>query len=667
VVSNTGASHAFRLIVVLLALLGSASVSVTQSAAFGVRPSGGEDDAGAQSVFYRTPLGQLGVASYNPSASVIPTPAAYGYAGDVVGNPASVIAPSGDRYVYYRKANGQLGAWWISANGAQWHNSAYGEEGSVTGDPSVVRAANGTRYVYYRSSTGQLASWKIPADGPATADGYGHHGTVAGNPVAVITSAGDRFVYYRHSNGQLGSWWLAANDTDWNPIDWGRENNVEGDPAVGLSASGARYVYHRTATGQLGRWWFPATGSEWNYSGYGYEGALRGSPSVAVTPTGDSYVYYRSSTGQLGTWWIGADSGWNNSGYGHNGTVASDPSTVSTETGHRFTWYASSTGQLRFWHTWDANYNEAAVGSTGALTVLADEYGTSWDFGGLNASIDTEAEADEAIRAFLRGSDGDAMKVWNAIAPGDREYADRRLRGRLTNGTLARDAATQTIWFIEGGERRLVPSREIAVAVGINVESVVRSVTGALAGIPRGSDVAPAPAPTPAEQAVVAQAIAAGDTAVEALIAPGGAASTQAGVARALLARSTSRQDTGSDNGAQAGGTNCAGGRWQRSGNRVLGVWLFYGEVRTSGWCYKNGKFTSYGKNTTHSVASGPYCWNGPAAIIDEWLDYPTKRTIGMDRQIGIGKGGVCIGHPRVVRPRININANGTSRGYAAD
>lgn len=276
---------------------------------------------GDKHVFYRTLAGQLAEWRWDGTSW---RNIGWGTQGIVAGNPSAVMTDSGVIEVYHRKAgDNQLRRWRIFEGG---HNEAvYDDAGALPGDPVAIATGGERVEVFAATSIGQLGRWTI--DG-ASDDytSYGYQGDLAAATPAVVESQeGVLDVVFRSGTGQLGRWTIFA--AGHNPNLYGTNGSVTGNPSIVATADGILDVVHRTGTGTLGRW--TLFGSSNNPNGYGTNGSVVGSPSAVATGGGAFESFHRTDDGKLGRWWIGGgERQWNPSTWGDAGSVAGDPTVI---------------------------------------------------------------------------------------------------------------------------------------------------------------------------------------------------------------------------------------------------------------------------------------------------------------------------------------------------
>ncbi len=125
-------------------------------------------------------------------------------------SPMAVRNPTtGEQWVYYQGANGQLFQWIATS---KWLDNELGsgEAAAPGSSPMAVRnEANGEQWVYYQGANGQIWQWvdngskwlnlELGNGGEAAAPGS--------SPMAVRNpTTGEQWVYYQGANGQIWQW-----------------------------------------------------------------------------------------------------------------------------------------------------------------------------------------------------------------------------------------------------------------------------------------------------------------------------------------------------------------------------------------------------------------------------------------------------------------------------
>jgi hypothetical protein len=216
-------------------------------------------DGTSQWIYYTGSDGQMYTWSY--SGGWTNAALATGQAA-AAGKPAVVIstaAPAHERWVYYVGTNGYLYVEYYNSLSGGWTDYSLGQLGpsqanepvmSGTSAAAIRDSSTGDQWIYYVGADGQVWAW---AWAPSSGWWNGRLGngvaavSPATSPTAVRESSGGQHVYYVGSDGRLYSWDLNPSTGQWSnsQLSGGGVHVADGvSPAVLEDANNDQWVYY---------------------------------------------------------------------------------------------------------------------------------------------------------------------------------------------------------------------------------------------------------------------------------------------------------------------------------------------------------------------------------------------------------------------------------------
>jgi hypothetical protein len=303
-----------------------------------------EQTNGGHSVWYRSALGVIWEAWWNP-ANAQWTYSQVG--GEAAGEPSGVLRSNGWEDVYYRGTDATIYQLEIQP-GVGVTNTKLGTQ-TATGDPVAVIDASGYKDVYFPGTNNTTLGWLqgsggwslgliTPTVSPATS-----------RPAAVVHSNGSQDVFFTGTAGGVGD---LNHGSLWSLSEVGIGGaNAQGSESAVIDKSGTEDVFFRGASGQIyeGR----LVSGVWTVTGLGNTVAAAGSPSAVVLNEGAIEVFYRATNKDIYVLWASSGAGpWTLVSAG--GEAAGDPTaSVYTANNTVNVYFVGTNGQL--WAMWATN------------------------------------------------------------------------------------------------------------------------------------------------------------------------------------------------------------------------------------------------------------------------------------------------------------------------
>lgn len=286
--------------------------------------------------------------------------------------------------------------------------------------PSIAAAPNGGYMVAMQSNLGQLYTYT-----PATGGVNTQQGMLADtNPSIAALSDGTYRVAFQTNVTQLRVINGTGDPSTVVNTAYGMRDHTS--PAIAAAPTGAGYaVAFQANTSAL--YTFTPTGGGVNTN----QGMMAGTSPAIAWANGGFKVAFQTNITQLRV--IDADgnpNSVNNPPFGLN--TRTSPTIAPAGNGNVQVAFTANTNQLWTWTTGSSSGYNTLQGTNGlASPSIAFDAPTSFWFGGADAAVNTDAEADAVIAKLRSQSDADAPATWNGLTPTDQGFVRNRANATI--------------------------------------------------------------------------------------------------------------------------------------------------------------------------------------------------------------------------------------------